>query len=284
MKTELMLVTPKMAREWLNQNTNNRPLRTGVVNGFKNAYERGEWKVTHQGIAFGTSGKLLDGQHRLTFIGELPEKSAVPLNVTTDQDDDTFDAIDQGFKRTISDIHSVSSDLVAVGRFFARIMDTGGYKNALTPQYVKPFIDWVQPEYEVLLSFSPKYARMWATAPVRSAAIYNLKIGIDRNFVRLAYDSLVHLNVGAMPPAVRLLAQQYMSGKIATSRSFDLFCRAQKAFDPENANLSKIVIKDTAPQIAEVRTFVLSQMKKSPGSAGQAVAEPATHSSWKKAA
>lgn len=284
MKTELMLVTPKMAREWLNKNTSNRPLRTGVVNGFKNAYDRGEWKITHQGIAFGISGKLLDGQHRLTFIGSLPEKSAVPVNVTTDQDDDTFDAIDQGFKRTISDIHAVSSDLVAVGRFFARIMDVGGYKNALTPQYVKPFIDWVQPEYEALLSFSPKYTRMWATAPVRSAAIYNLKTGIDRNFVRLAYDSLVHLNVGAMPPAVRLLAHQHMSGKIASSRSFDLFCRAQKAFDPANASLSKIVIKDTAGQISDVRTLVLAQMKKRPDEAGQVGVKPSAYSTVRRVA
>lgn len=279
-----MLVTPKMAREWLKQNTNNRPLRAGVVNGFKNAYERGEWKITHQGIAFGTTGRLLDGQHRLTFISELPEKSAVAINVTVDQDDDTFDAIDQGFKRTISDIHAVSADLVAVGRFFARIMDTAGYKNALTPQYVKPFIDWVLPEFEMLLSFSPKYTRMWATAPVRSAAIYNLKVGKDKNFVRLAYDSLVHLNVGAMPPAVRLLAQQHMSGKIASSRSFDLFCRAQKAFDPANASLSKIVVKDVSPQLVDVRALIQAQMKKYPGEAGLGmVAKPSANHTLKVA-
>lgn len=284
MKTELMLVTPKMAREWLKQNTNNRPLRVSVVNGFKNAYERGEWKITHQGIAFSAKGRLLDGQHRLTFISELPEKSAVAINVTTDQDEDTFDAIDQGFKRTISDIHSVSSDLVAVGRFFAKITDTAGFKNALTPQYVKPFIDWVLPEFELLLSFSPKYTRLWATAPVRSAAIYNLKTGKDKNFVRLAYDSLVHLNVSAMPPAVRLLAQQHMSGKIVSARSMDLFCRAQKAFDPANAGLAKILIRDTSSQIAEVRAFVLEQMKKSPVDAGLGmVAKPSVNHTLKVA-
>lgn len=280
-----MLVTPKMAREWLKQNTNNRPLRLGVVNGFKNAYERGEWKVTHQGIAFSTEGRLLDGQHRLTFISELPEKASVAVNVTTDQDADTFDAIDQGFKRTISDIHSVSSDLVAVGRFFARVMDTGGYKNALTPQYVKPFIDWVLPEYELLLSFSPKYTRLWATAPVRSAAIYNLKTGKDKNFVRLAYDSLVHLNVTAMPPAVRLLAQQHMSGKIISARSFDLFCRAQKAFDPANGHLSKLLIKDVSTQLVEVRALVQAELKKYPGEAGLGmVAKPVGNSILKKVA
>jgi len=280
-----MLVTPKMAREWLAENTNNRPLRLGVVNGFKNAFERGEWKVTHQGIAFSTEGRLLDGQHRLTFISELPEKSSVAINVTTGQDADTFDAIDQGFKRTISDIHSVSSDLVAVGRFFARVMDTGGYKNALTPQYVKPFIDWVLPEYEMLLTFTPKYTRMWATAPVRSAAIYNLKMGKDKNFVRMAYDSLVHLNVGAMPAAVRLLAQQHMSGKIASSRSFDLFCRAQKAFDPANGDLSRILIKDVSPQLVEVRALIQKQLKKYPGEAGLGmVAKPFSNSTLKKVA
>jgi len=33
--------------------------------GFAEAMRRGEWMVTHQGIAFDTQGVLVDGQHRL---------------------------------------------------------------------------------------------------------------------------------------------------------------------------------------------------------------------------
>ncbi len=283
MKTELMLVTPKMAREWLNKNTSNRPLRPNVVSGLMSAFQRGEWKVTHQGIAFGVSGRLLDGQHRLSFIAELPEKSVVPINVTTGQDDDTFDAIDQGVKRTMGDLYEISGDIAAVARFYAKLTDTAK-TSALTPQFVKPFVDWVRPEYELITTFSPKNVRMWSSAPIRSAAIFQIKTGHDKNFVRLAYDSLVHSNVSAMPPACRLLAQQYMSGRIATARGLDLFCRGLVAFDQSNARLTRIVIQDVSKSLDNVREFVLSEMKKTPDQAGETVAKPSAKFNWKKVA
>lgn len=282
METRLTLVTPAMAREWLERNTDNRPLRPGVVDGFLNAYRRGEWKVTHQGIAFAKSGRLLDGQHRLTFISEMPDGTVVPMNVSVDLEEESFDAIDQGFKRTVSDLYMVSGGLVAVGRFVCRIAITE--RTTITPQLVKPFIEWVLPEYELLTTFCPTYARMWSSAAVRSAAILNLKLGHDKDFVRLAYDALVHSNISAMPPNVRVLAQQHMSGKIISARGLDLFCRAQRAFNSKDGEVSKILIKDLSGQIAMNREFILRSMKKARAAAGESVAKPAQHFSWKKVA
>jgi hypothetical protein len=282
METRLTLVTPAMAREWLERNKDNRPLRPGVVDGFLAAYRRGEWKITHQGIAFAKSGRLLDGQHRLTFISELPEKTVVPMNVSNDLDEDAFDSIDQGFKRTTSDLYMVSSGLVAVGNFICKIAISE--RSGITPQFLKPFIDWVTPEYEMLVSFCPGAARTWSSAAVRSAAILNMKMGHDKDFVRLAYDSLIHSNISAMPPNVRVLAQQHMSGKIVSARGLDLFCRAQRAFNSKDGDVSKILIKDLSGQIAMNREYILKSMKKSPVSAGQSVAKPGPKFSWKKAA
>lgn len=283
METRLTLVTPKMAREWLDRNENNRPLRPGVVDGFLNAYRRGEWKITHQGVAFAKSGRLLDGQHRLTFISELPEGTTVPMNVSIDLDEDAFDCIDQGFKRTTSDLYGVSGGLVAVARFMVKISLPD--RTGITPQLVKPYLDWVTPEYELLVTFCPASARVWSTAPVRAAAILNLKLGHDKDFVRVAYDSLVRASIGSMPPAVRVLAQQYMSGKIASVRGFDLFCRAQRAFNSrDNLITSKIIVKDAAGQIAAAREFILRDMKKARAEAGESVAKPDQKFSWKKVA
>lgn len=283
METRLTLVTPSMAREWLERNTDNRPLRPGVVDGFMNAWKRGEWKVTHQGIAFAKSGRLLDGQHRLTFISELPSGSVVPMNVSADLEEDTFDAIDQGYKRTTSDLYGVSGGLVAAARFMVKIAlpDRAG----ITPQLTKPFIDWVAPEYEMLITFCHAAARTWSSAPVRSAAILNLKLGHDPDYVRLAYDSLVRSNITAMAPPVRALAQQYMSGKIVSVRGFDLFCRAQRAFNSKDNNITtKIIVKDMQGQVASAREFILRDMKKRPGAAGREVAKPGTHFNWNRAA
>jgi hypothetical protein len=282
METRLTLVTPAMAREWLERNKDNRPLRPGVVEGFLLAYRRGEWKITHQGIAFSKSGRLLDGQHRLTFISELPDKTVVPMNVSNDLEEDAFDCIDQGFKRTVSDLYMVSSGLVAVGRFVCKLAITE--RSGVTPQLLKPFIEWVEPEYELLTTFCPTMARMWSSAAVRTAAIINIKLGHDKDFVRLAYDSLVHSNIGAMPPNVRVLAQQHMSGKIISARSLDLFCRAQRAFNSKDGEVSKILIKDLSGQIAMNREFILRDMKKARRVPGESVAKPEPKFNWKKQA
>jgi hypothetical protein len=283
METRLTLVTPQMAREWLERNSDNRPLRPGVVDGFLAAYRRGEWRITHQGIAFAKSGRLLDGQHRLTFISELPDKTVVPMNVSCDLDEDAFDSIDQGFKRTVSDLYGVSAGLVAAARFMMKIAlpDRAG----ITPQLTRPYLDWVTPEYELLFTFCPAAARTWSSAPVRSAAILNMKLGHDRDFVRLAYDALVHSNISAMPPSVRALAQQYMSGKIVSVRGFDLFCRAQRAFNSKDNGInSKIIVKDMAGQIAMNREFILRDMKKTRHMPGESVAKPTQKFSFKKVA
>jgi hypothetical protein len=74
--------------------------------------------------------------------------------------------------------------------------------------------------------------------PVRAAAILNMKLGHDKDYVRLAYDSLIHSNISSMAAPVRVLAQQYMSGKIVSVRGFDLFCRAQRAFNSKDSGIN----------------------------------------------
>lgn len=284
MKTELKMLTPAMARDLLKRNTDNRPLRFGVVKDLLTAWSRGEWKVSHQGIAIGKSGKLLDGQHRLHFISELPEGTLVPINVSTDVDDSAFEAIDQGCRRTMSDIYGVSPGLAAVGRFFARI-ENGNQSAGLTNQYVRPFMEWAAPEFDALLAFCPTQRPVWSSAPVRAAAIYNIKRGHDADFVHLAYHSLVHSDIESMPHAVRVLTQQYMGGKIISARTIDTFCRALRAFDSKNTGrITKILIKDQTAITAEARTFITREMKKARAVPGQTVAKPAANSKRLKAA
>ena len=65
----------------------------------------GHWILTHQGIAFNGTGKLLDGQHRLEAI----KRAGVPVkcHVTTGLSDHAFAAIDVGKVRTPGDHFSI---------------------------------------------------------------------------------------------------------------------------------------------------------------------------------
>src|ERR1700759_5298586 len=98
MKSQLMLVSPEMAAVWLEANTKNRAVRLGWVRELAALIERGEFKLTHQGIAFSKTGRLLDGQHRLMAIVEADK--AVSLMVTRDADEETFTALDIGARRS----------------------------------------------------------------------------------------------------------------------------------------------------------------------------------------
>lgn len=76
MRSETKTISPEEAAELPTRNESNRPLSKTVVSGFASAMRRGEWKLTHQGIALGQDGQVVDGQHRLSAIVE----SGVPTD------------------------------------------------------------------------------------------------------------------------------------------------------------------------------------------------------------
>lgn len=277
MKTETMLVTPSMAREWLKKNTDNRRLRQSHVDALRNAWDRGEWKLIHAGVAFATDGRLLDGQHRLTMVAGLPDSSAVPLNVTSGADPAAFTVIDQGMRRTTSDVFSVTNELAAAGRFIGRLLiPTHG---TLSMDAVRPFIEYVEPEHAALEAFCPMRVKVWSSAPVRTAAIIQMKRGNSEDFIKRAYHALVHSDVDSAPYAARVLMQQRLNGTIASARSTDLFCRALRVFDSTQRNrIQKILIRDMDGTMEEIREFIRRDMKKAPVSAGAKVAKPSADS------
>lgn len=99
MKTKTIHVTPQLATDWLKRNTRNRPVNRGHVERIKRDILAGRWIPTHQGIAFGTDGRLLDGQHRLTAIAECG--TAVPLTVSEDVPLDAALVMDGGETRRL---------------------------------------------------------------------------------------------------------------------------------------------------------------------------------------
>lgn len=101
MQSTVQTVTPNQARDLLQANTSNRPLSRFNLAFFEGQLTRGEWKLTHQGIAISDTGRLLDGQHRLAAIANTG--ISAPLLVTSGLPDDVFSVIDTGKTRSGSD-------------------------------------------------------------------------------------------------------------------------------------------------------------------------------------
>lgn len=108
MRSKVQVVTPRKAAELLERNTANRPLSQRTVREFAQAMSRGEWRVTHQGIAIDTTGALVDGQHRLAAIIEAD--TPVEITVFTEVPVGAFDVLDTGRRRNAADVLAIEGE------------------------------------------------------------------------------------------------------------------------------------------------------------------------------
>lgn len=94
-------ITPAMAEQWLGKNKVNRPLRNRKVMQFSRDMKNGNWRLTGEGIKFGQSGNLLDGQNRLWAV--IESGCTITMFVMRGLEDDTQAVMDSGTARTASD-------------------------------------------------------------------------------------------------------------------------------------------------------------------------------------
>lgn len=123
---QLVTITPQMAAKWLDTvPPNQRKLRERRVKTYADDMVNGNWRITHQGIAFDVDGNLIDGQHRLNAI--VAAGVAVPMYVASGLPRASIANVDLGFPRTTVDVLNVEghgyglrSMHVAVAKFLIR--------------------------------------------------------------------------------------------------------------------------------------------------------------------
>ncbi len=258
MKTEVVQVTPELARKWLKLNSLNRPLRPSHIETLRISFERGEYVMTHQGIAFVDDGELLDGQHRLSAIAQL-QSGTFPMLVTRGLERQlAFPVVDATqAKRNTSDVLSVERGLGEVGNFFARLHQ--GRTVGLTPSFVAPFVEFASGPYHELTAFCGSVTRTWSSAPVRSAAVICMKQG-DKDYTMLVYRSLVLADFDSMPKIAQTMFRAHMNGSVRAAAAHDIFCRCLKVFSASKANLSKVQINDISLVTQSVREMLNTEI------------------------
>jgi hypothetical protein len=98
----LVNVTPEIARDWLVYNQINRPVKPQIVEEYIRQIESGQWKRTHQGLAFTHEGALLDGQHRLLAV--IRTGRTLPMLVTINEPAENYEFVDCGRTRSNLDM------------------------------------------------------------------------------------------------------------------------------------------------------------------------------------
>jgi hypothetical protein len=104
--TEWVLVTPPIAKDWLDRNDHNRTLSAVRVDVMARDMKQGAWRRTGEAIKFGPSGVLLDGQHRLNAI--IKANVACSMLVIRGLELESQDAMDRGKRRSDADVLRIS--------------------------------------------------------------------------------------------------------------------------------------------------------------------------------
>lgn len=103
MTTETLTITPTKAKELLEINQSNRPLRGGYVSLLAREMAEGRWRdMNGDTIRISKTSQLLDGQHRLHAV--IQAKHPIKTIVVSGIDPDANDSIDIGLRRQASDV------------------------------------------------------------------------------------------------------------------------------------------------------------------------------------
>lgn len=103
-----LTITPETAAAMLTTNAMNRPISRAHVERLSGAMQRGEWELNGATIKVASTGRLLDGQHRLTACVESgkPFKTLVVRGLP----ESAFGTIDQiARSRKISDVLAIET-------------------------------------------------------------------------------------------------------------------------------------------------------------------------------
>lgn len=254
MKSEIETITPIQAQKYLAKNlAHNRQIRPTWVKSLAKAILRGDWRLTHQPIAFDTSGNLFDGQHRLHAI--IQANTAVQVLVVRGVDPGAFTATDIGAKRSVSDLLQISKMEGATMSFLTRVLLGENTSISMVAEARRMFSS----DYSVLMFAASGSSRVFSSAPVQSAAICALEIFGDKDGrIPKLYADLVHRNYPELPPAgLAFVRQMDSSHDIEARGNWALFVRAFSVFNPDKAFLSKTQVNrlpdGSYPAITKIR-------------------------------
>jgi hypothetical protein len=251
-------VTPELAKQMLETSPGNRRLRSWHIDMLAALQQRGEWKLTHQGAAFDWTGSLRDAHHRLHAC--VKSGITVPMLVTTGLDPASFDAVDQGVNRSLSDVTGIDkrvAEPLRLGTSFARktsrVTSTqvqeiaaGGLLDALTN----------------LVEYCGSSKRYYSTAPLKLAAAATIMNGGDSNFVLEQYRALCLLDFDALTQCSKALVRQVESTKTKSSDVREAMARGLRVFDVGRSGITKIQVSsaDIASAVEMVSTLLLESI------------------------
>jgi len=106
-KTNVKLITPKIAELLLSNNSINRSVKDSLVNEYARQMSADLWKEeTGEAIKISVDGDILDGQHRLLAL--IKANKELSFLVISELERDIFTVLDTGVTRSAGDIFHIA--------------------------------------------------------------------------------------------------------------------------------------------------------------------------------
>lgn len=257
-------ITPEIARDLLERNTGNRKASPGVIHKYARDIQSGFWMINGETIKVATTGRLLDGQHRLQ--GVVQADTPIRTIVVEGLHEDAFQTLDRG-------------DL----KDFADVLDDRGYANAATLAAATRLL-WLRENNWLTARPKPTASTSELSAcfernhdlveslefinrlrkriiPAATAAAYCLIRRVDADAAREFFDSLQHgenLSRGNPVYALREKINDLSNDGVSMDATFQmaLIIKAwNAAVHGKSLNKSKLTWDDQADAFPDIAVF-----------------------------
>jgi len=106
--SQVVTITPEVAREWLYKTMGNRPLKSQHLRRLSAEVVDDEWVLNGETIKFDIDGKLIDGHHRLEMV--LRSGMAIRSLVVWNLPREAWLTVDTGSRRSGGDVLAISGE------------------------------------------------------------------------------------------------------------------------------------------------------------------------------
>lgn len=207
------------------------------VRSFVEKIERGLFQTLPDGIAFHQDSWLANGHHRLNAI--VRSGRPVFMWVARGLTDDDILALDQGKKRTMSDLTGINRKITDCINYAARLLDPVN-KRLISAQDVLKAMEL--PFAKKLIELHSRcndHPRVFGSAPVRCASVFWALNGCEEYSFQ-QYVALNRMEFNNFSPISSLFAKRVTLNQIGGKNSDELFAISMRVFDQSKASYKKL--------------------------------------------
>jgi hypothetical protein len=258
-RAKLILVTPEMARRWLEKNALNRRLRPTFVQFLIEELQAGHWIMGNDGVSFDLDGWLTNGQHRLTSIA----RSGISawLFVIIDLPAESRLIQDRGVVHSLADNLRLPVTEIADCTLIGQIL--GRFKGSRPSSFAMDRIaKWWDPIYQTIAPLTNRSRSGFSNSSLRVGVGLRWRIEADpaKVYVIQQYEYMLAGQAREMSEAVCTLWGRRMNSKKqgqGVRERIELACQAYRHFDRSREHVPTY-IQNFDVVLNEMRTILLA--------------------------